>query len=428
MLVESKNIEFKQQYTPDIKKTVVAFANSGGGVIYIGITDEGKTSPIENIDEVLLKVTGSIREGILPDITMFVNYETTDDKVIKVIVSEGANKPYYLVDKGLKPSGVYVRQGSSSSPASSECIRQMIKATDGDKFELMRALNGDLHFSYASEEFKNRNVEFSEIQMKTLGLKTQEGTYTNLGLLLSDECSHTVKAACFEGTDKGVFKDRREFGGSLLKQLRDTFDYINLFNRLHARFEGIDRIEGRDYPERAIREALLNAIVHREYSFSGSTLVNIYDDRIEFVSLGGLVPGLSYEDILLGISQTRNEKLAAVFYRLRLIEAYGMGLKQILNNYKNCERKPRIKVTDGAFLIELPNINYDIPQAKSTDRSRNIQHEKITEYIKQKGSISRSEVEKLLSVKQTRAIKIISELLQEGLISATGRGKGKRYC
>ena len=428
MIVESKNIELKLQFTPEIKKTVAAFANSGGGVIYIGVADDGEICPVENIDEVLLKITNSIRDGILPDITMFVTYETTADRVIKVLVSEGANKPYYLADRGLKPSGVYVRQGSSSSPASYECIRQMIKATDGDKFELMRSLNGELHFSHASEEFKNRSIEFNESQLKTLGLKTQEGVFTNLGLLLSDECTHTIKAACFEGTDKGVFKDRREFTGSLLKQLRDAFDYINLFNRLHARFEGIDRIEDRDYPESAIREALLNAIVHREYSFSGSTLINIYDNRIEFVSLGGLVPGLSYEDILLGVSQTRNEKLAAIFYRLRLIEAYGMGLRQILNNYKNCSLKPQIKVTDGAFLIELPNMNYDNPRTKPVERDRNIQHEKITEYIKQNGSISRSEIENLLGIKQTRAIKIIAEMLNQGLISATGRGKGKRYA
>jgi len=120
----------------------------------------------------------------------------------------------------------------------------------------------------------------------------------------------------------------------LLKQVTETFEFINLINKTEATFAGLTRKDERDYPLEAIREALLNAVVHREYSFSGSTLVNIYEDRIEFISLGGIISGLSLDSIMLGVSQSRNEKLANVFYRLYLIEAYGTGIKKIFTNYE----------------------------------------------------------------------------------------------
>ena len=186
-------------------------------------------------------------------------------------------------------------------------------------FEKLRSINQNLTFDYADKIFKKLGIEFGKVQKKTLGLIGEDNLYTNLGLLLSDQCSHTLKIAVFEGKDKTTFKDRKEFTGSLLKQITEAFEYIDLVNKTKATFEGLLRKDERDYPVEAIREALLNAIVHREYSFGASTLINIYDDRMEFLSIGGIVTGLSLEAIMLGISQSRNERLSNVFYRLRLI-------------------------------------------------------------------------------------------------------------
>jgi ATP-dependent DNA helicase RecG len=113
--------------------------------------------------------------------------------------------------------------------------------------------------------------------------------------------------------------------------MEDVYSYIEIHNQTHSTFDKLRRIDARDYPETALREALLNSLVHRDYSFSASTLISIYDDRIEFVSIGGLLSGISEKDIMLGLSVCRNPKLAAVFYRLRLIEAYGTGITKIMN-------------------------------------------------------------------------------------------------
>lgn len=113
----------------------------------------------------------------------------------------------------------------------------------------------------------------------------------------------------------------------------------------------------RDYPEIAIREALLNLLVHREYSFSASALISLYEDRIEFVSIGGLMPEIELEDILAGISICRNPDLANIFYRLQLIEAYGTGISKIMKAYEGTNTRPRIETTKNTFKIILPNVN-----------------------------------------------------------------------
>ena len=140
----------------------------------------------------------------------------------------------------------------------------------------------------------------------------------------------TIKGAVFQGKDQTVFKDRREFSGALMKQMNDVYDYIDFHNQTHATIEKLLRIDIRDYPEIAVREALLNLLVHRDYAFSASALISIYEDRMEFISIGGLMPGFELEDVMAGISICRNPDLANVFYWLHLIEAYGTGISKII--------------------------------------------------------------------------------------------------
>ena len=424
-LIEGSNVELKAVIVEDIKKEIVAFANSEGGTLYIGINDQGEIIGVEDVDGVMLQASNMIRDAIKPDVTMFVNYahEQIEQKdIVKITVQKGTDSPYYIAKKGLRPEGVYVRQGASSVPASDHAIRRMIKETDGDTFEVMRSLNQDLTFHAATDEFKARDILFGESQMITLRILTAEKLYTNLGLLLSDQCVHTIKAASFEGTTKSVFKDRREFTGSLLQQMNDAYNFIEVYNKTRAEFLKLHRIDRRDYPEAAVREALLNSLVHREYAFSGSTLINIFEDRIEFVSLGGLVNGLTENDILFGISQCRNEKLAAVFYRLKLIEAYGTGIQKIMESYKDCIVKPKIDLSDNAFKIVLPNQNMVIHPQDVNDSEK-----VVLDLVYRKNAIGRKDVEEALAISQTMAGRIIKQLVDKAVLVSVGSGRNKKY-
>lgn len=435
MQYENERIEYKSQLVDDIYKEVIAFANTDGGVIYIGIDDQGNAVGIENVDETYTRLTNGIRDAIAPDVTMFVRYILQDNKVIRIEVGEGSYKPYYLKGKGLKPAGVYIRQGASSVQASPEQIRRMIKDSDGDVFEEMRTLQQDLTFEEAAAAFKRYKVVFSEEKFIALGLRNiHDDQYTNLALVLSDQCPYTTKIAVFGDVENITFKDAKEFGGSIFKQLDDSYDYLALCNRTASSFIGLERIDKPDYPEEAIREALLNALVHRDYSFSGSIIINVNDECMEFISIGGLLPGLSAEDIRSGISQPRNRKLAEIFHRLRLIESYGTGIRKIYALYKDCQTQPRIEVTHNTFKLVLPNMNAvsaasvsKVPEAKSGASIVTPQMKTVLDYLSEYGEMSDEDLQELLSIKKTRAYLLSRQMSEMGLIEVIGKGSAKRY-
>ena len=182
--------------------------------------------------------------------------------------------------------------------------------------------------------------------------------YNNLALLLSDQNPFTIKCAIFEGKTKTIFKDRKEFTGSILKQINETFDYLNLINHINSDFDGLVRIDKKDYPDYSLREALLNSVLHRSYYFSGSILLSIFDDRIEINSIGGLLSTLTLNDIYNGVSESRNPNLAELFHRLNYVENYGTGIGRIMREYSDNENKPNIELSDNVFKIILPNRNY----------------------------------------------------------------------
>ena len=190
-------------------------------------------------------------------------------------------------------------------------------------------------------------------------------------------------------------------------------------------------MDTRDYPPEALREALLNAIVHRDYAFSSSTLISIFDDRIEIVSVGGLVRGMSYDDIMLGVSVLRNQHLANVFYRLQLIEAYGTGMLKIHECYADSSCKPLIEVTDNVFKITLPNVNYvhDSTPGNGISEKTPAQGKKqaVLKMFDHRDRITRKDVETALHISQSTAVLLIRDMLQEGLLVRNGNGRNAQY-
>lgn len=200
---ERETVELKSIVVDDIKKGIIAFANCEGGKLYIGVQDDGTVIGVDDPDGITLQISNMVRDAIKPDLTMFLHYKTLNEdgkQIVAIDIQQGTERPYYIAKKGLRPEGVFVRQGYSSVPATNTAIRRMIKETDGDHFEEMRSLEQDLTFEVARKEFFERNILFGDSQMKTLGIMTHDGVYTNLGLLLSDQCVHTIKAVAFEGT------------------------------------------------------------------------------------------------------------------------------------------------------------------------------------------------------------------------------------
>jgi len=431
MAYETEKLEFKSVATNAIYKEVIAFANTDGGILIIGINDEGEVESLVDIDDTYLRITNGIRDSIVPDVTMFTKYSLKDNDTIHIEVAEGTNKPYYLKSKGLKTSGVCVRQGTSSVGATPEHIRQMIKDADGDVFERFPSLNQDLTFNQCKEAFAKRNIEFDENKYDVLGIyDIGRQAFTNLGLLLSDQCNHTIKVAVFKDVNNTIFKGRKEFSGSILKQIDEAFEYIELNNNTQSEIKGLTREDFDDYPAEALREALLNAVIHRNYDFSGSIIVNINSEFMEFISIGGLLPGLNVDEMLNGVSILRNKKLSEIFLRLRIIEAYGTGIRRIYSLYEDCVNKPQINATQNSFKMTLFNMNHlrsAVPAGKGlAEKELSSQEELILSYLEQHEEVTDEKIQELLNVKKTRAFVVTKQMLDRGLIKVIGRGVSRK--
>ena len=427
---ENVDVEYKRMYVPELRKDIVAFANTEGGKLYIGVNDDGTIIGIGDTDDTMLRLAGSLKDSIAPDIMPFVQIRAFDEcgkNVIAVDVASGSAKPYYLKDKGLKPTGVYVRRGSSSQPLSEAGIRDMIVEYYGKSYETIRSLNQELTFNALQKELDERDLSFGEAQMRTLNLIGEDGLYTNLALLLSDQCKHTLKIAIFQGTDDVIFRNHQEFTGSLLSQLKESFAFLDKNIAVKSSIDGLHRKDERDYPMAAVREALLNAIIHRDYSFNGSTLINIYDDRIEFLSLGGLVSGLSMDAILMGVSQSRNAGLANVFFRLKLVESYGTGIKRIQALYKGFPKQAVFESATGAFKTTIYNLHEPGIADKEAKYQPNNEQEIILNLAIKQKSITRKDVEIALSVGSTKAYSLLTGMCNKGILIMQKAGNRTQY-
>ena len=172
---ESETVELKEVVVDDIRKEIIAFANCDGGKLYIGVRDDGTVVGVDNPDRTALQISNMARDAIKPDITMFMRYGTIEEsgkKIVAIDIQRGTDRPYYIAKKGMRPEGVYVRQGYSAVPATDTAIRHMIKETDGDRFEAMRSLNQELTFNAVKKAFEQRNVDFDAVSYTHLTLPT----------------------------------------------------------------------------------------------------------------------------------------------------------------------------------------------------------------------------------------------------------------
>lgn len=422
---ETENVEYRAQFSEELLRDIVAFANTEGGTVYVGMDRDGNASGLK--DGEYTRITGGIREEIVPDVTPYVKYTLHKNKVVRIDVSEGAGKPYFLKEKGMKPAGVFVRREAGSVPASMEEIRRMIRNSDGDVWEEERTPNQELTFAAAAGEYRKRGMKFSG--EKDGIRRAGDRLYSNLAAVLADQCGHSVKVCVFGDEGHTVIRDRKEFTGSVITQLEDATHYLRICNRTGEGNGEVGPTGMADYPEEAVREALVNALVHRDYGYSGSVIVNVDEKEMEFVSLGGPAPGLTGEDLRAGICQPRNKNLAAVFRKLRLCEACGTGIRKIYGLYADCPAEPRIQVTANTFRIALPNRNRAFAEYAAERKPAPVtgQMRKILEYIRENGQITDGEVRELLGLKKTRAFTLEKQMRERGLIRSEGRGKEKKF-
>ena len=316
------------------------------------------------------------------------------------------------------------RPGSDESRTSPSSVRvggAQISKTVGEgprPFESLISSEQDLTFETAEKVFESADVGFGRDRMVSLGMLS-EGRYTNLAFLLSDQCTAGMKLAAFSDRDMTGFLGRIEVGGSIIAQVQEAMSFLEGYNPLRSRIDGLRRIDYRAYPEHALREALTNAVVHRDYSLNADTLVSVFDDGITISSYGGLREGLGKDDLMMGVSSPRNPKLASIFYRLGFIEAFGTGIPRMFGAYNDALEKPYITLSTNVFKVEMPVFSPSVAEQPAVDA--------ILEFARGRDMFSRSEVEGILGRSRSKAGSILSSMVDEGLLDKLGSGRATRY-
>ena len=338
MLQESNRIEFKERLNDKFEKEIVAFLNNHeGGILYIGLNDEGK--PIENLelDETQLKVADKIKNNILPSTLGLFDIVTEYIEgipVIKVIVSSGLEKPYYIKSQGMSPNGCYIRLGSSTQKMTTALIDELYAKRIHTTLRNILSPRQDLTFAQLKIYYQERGLELNQQFANSLELLTQDGKYNYIAYLLADENGVSIKVAKYAGMDKVDLIENEEYGYcSLIKATNSVLEKMKIENTTRAKVTSSKRIEKNLVEPVALREALINAIVHNDFSREIPPVVEIFSDRIVFTSYGGLISGQSIEDFFSCSSMPRNRELMRVFKDVGLVEQLGSGMSRILNAY-----------------------------------------------------------------------------------------------
>ena len=362
---ESKTLEFKQQLPKgqQIAKTLIAFANSSGGKLVIGVTDDRQLVGIqEDIFVLQDKITSMIYELCSPQLAAQIYIENIAGiELLVVEVARGSLFPYYLKSVG-REHGTYIRLGASNRVASSEHIQQLELQRLNVSFDALANYQYpleklDLTVLEAAFKAADKSLTLEKMLNLKLAIEEQGQRYASHGLLiLLGQYEHVMtQCARFKGTNMSVFLDRKEYTGDLFSQIEQAEIFIKNHLSLRAEIRGLKRYDYLEIPENAIREALINAYVHRDYSNFGRNIkVAVYDDLVNIVSPGGLPNGLTEADLLQGRSEIRNRVLARVFRELGYIEHWGSGLQRIK---QMCEAEnlptPEFMETGDFFDVKL---------------------------------------------------------------------------
>ena len=440
-------------------KSVSAFANGRGGKLIFGVKEDNTILGLSDYQEVSENISEIIKIKMDPNPEFDMEIKELDGKVILILsVFAGKNTPYFVVDGGTRTA--YKRVGNQSVPASRIDLFNLSLKGEHISYDSLQSKEKieDVSFKELKIEYKERTgKDFEEKDLKSFGLVNDEGNLTIAGALFADNYQvYQSRVFCtrWNGLTKANGRmdalDDIEFEGNIIYLLKASLDFVKRNSKKMWKKGPVYRIEYPEYPERAVQEALVNALIHRDYSVIGSEVhVDIYDDRLEIYSPGGMYDGTFVQDLNpLNVSSIRrNPIIADVFARMDLMERRGSGLRKIIEAYEakenyNEELKPEFKSTESSFTTILKNLNYDTQNITKNDGQSEGQNEgedegqndgkklkpkdrrnKIVKLMKENSNITTIELSHILLVSVSTIERDLKILTDEKTIEYIGSAK-----
>ena len=339
MKTENQYTEYKRELTSelDLEKEVIAFLNTKGGSVYIGIDDNGEAVGVKDMDKSILAIKDRIKNNIAPSVIGLFDVveETISGKsVIRIIVASGSEKPYFKKKFGMTEKGCFIRVGTSVEIMPQTTIEKLFSSRTRNSIRKIKAPRADLTFEQLRIYYEEKGMPLNKSFKKNLELLTENGELNYVAYLLADENNISIKVARYNGLDRVELIENAELGYcSIVKATKNVLEKIEIENRVFIQITSKERIEKRLWNPIALREAVINAFVHNDYTRELAPKFELFDDRIEITSVGTLPEGISQDEFFEGVSVPRNKELMRIYKDLELVEQLGSGIPRILQVY-----------------------------------------------------------------------------------------------
>ena len=415
-MIETNRIEFKSKFTEDldIEKEVISFLNyREGGIIYIGVDDDGQPIGVNDIDSVVLKIKDKIRKNVSPSpMGLFdVLVEHIDGvDVIKIFLASGTEKPYYKTKYGMSTRGCYVRVGTASEPMPTAMIEELFAHRVRNSLRNIPSPRQKLTFRQLHIYYESKGLMLNDVFEQTLDLLTDDGRYNYVAFLLADENNVSIKVAKYSGTDRIDLISNNEYGFcSLLKATDLVIDKLNTENNVSTKKTEKFRIDTPMWDKLAVREAVINAIVHNDYTTEVPPKFEIFADRLEITSYGTIPMGMSVDEFFSGVSIPRNKELMRVFRDVEMVESLGSGMPIILRKYNRESYEFMTHFIRLTFKIIDDNVTKNVHK-NVTKNDAKIRRDAIVNLIKVDDKITVSSIAKQLNVTRRTILRELVEM------------------
>ena len=465
-MTETNRIEFKRELTRelDLEREVVAFLNyREGGIIYIGVDDDGKAVGVKDIDGDMLKIKDRIRTGISPSPMGLFDVkveEINNIPVIKIFIASGSEKPYYKTRYGLSEKGCFMRVGTAAEPMTNEQIENLFARKVHNSLKNVISPRQDLTFAQLKIYYTEKGFQLNDNFIRSLDLMTDDGKYNYVAYLLADENGNSMKLAKYAGKDRCDLISNNEYGYCcLITATRKVLDKLDVENKVSSVITSTRRIDTPQWDKIAVREAVINAVVHNDYIYGAPSKIELFSDRLEITSIGRIPLGLSKEDFFNGVSLPRNRELMRVFRDVEMVESLGSGMNRIMSKYSrdnfefgdnyvrmivpynwipeggndddtendtvNGQKTEKRPESDLKVANKSANVGSDVgslSEVQLTERQK-----KICEYMRVNPFVSAKEMSEVLTVVQRTIERDIAFLQKNGIIKHHGNTSGGHW-
>ena len=423
-MIESNRVKFKRELNDSLEKEVVGFLNySEGGEIYIGIADDGTVIGIENADDLQKRIVDRIKNNIFPSTMGLFDVITTDidgQDIIKIIISSGPDKPYYIKKYGMSPNGCLLRVGTTVQQMTMEMIDSLYSRRIRNSLGKLVSPRQDLTFKQLKIYYEENGYDLNDKFLSNLELYTEDSKLNYAAYLLADENGISMKVAKYSGTDKVDLIENAEFGYcSLIKATENILSRLDIENITKTEITSSLRKEKRLVDSTALKEAVVNAIIHNDYSNGIPPVFEIFYDRFVITSSGGLPQELNQEEFFEGISAPRNKELMRVFKDVKLVEQLGSGIQRILKSYDKSIFRFSTNFLKVSFPIDNVGDNVGENVGEKPLKLNNTQ-KRIIELIQINGDITQIEIGEQLNITTRTVGRNMKKLQDRNIITRVG--------